>query len=114
MKSLENGEIKIIPLKGEFVWTQDSRHLLFYRDHKGDENYHVVLVDATDPTAAPIDLTPYHGARAYVQQVIESDPHHVLIAHNKRDKHVFDLVKIDLGTGREEPVATNPGTVNAG
>lgn len=111
VKSLDSGEVKVLPIKGEYVWAQDSRHLLFYRDHKGNENYHILLVDAANPNAAPIDLTPYDGTRAYVQQMIESDPQHVLIAHNRRDPHVFDLVKVNLDTGEEEPVAANPGTV---
>jgi dipeptidyl aminopeptidase/acylaminoacyl peptidase len=111
VKSLESGDVTIIPIKGEYLWAQDSRHLFFYRDRKGNEDYHVLLRDTANPDGRPVDLTPYDGTRAYVQQVIESDPRHVLIAHNRRDRHVFDLFKIDLDTGREEPVATNPGQV---
>jgi dipeptidyl aminopeptidase/acylaminoacyl peptidase len=111
VKSLDSGAVTVIPIKGDYLWAQDSRRLLFYRGHKGDENYHIVLVDSTNPEGRPHDLTPYEGTRAYVQQVIESDPRHVLIAHNRRDRKVFDLVKTDLDTGREQPVATNPGSV---
>ncbi len=111
VKSLQSGEVTVIPIKGEFLWAQDSRHLLFYRDEKGNENYHILRVDTANPTAKPVDLTPYEGTRAYVQQIIETDPRHVLIAHNRRDAKVFDLVKINLDNGKETPVATNPGTV---
>jgi len=111
VKSLESGEVTVIPVKGEYLWAQDSRRLLFYRDRKGNEDYHILLVDTADPGGQPIDLTPYDGTRAYVQQVIESDPRHVLIAHNRRDRSVFDLFKTDLDSGREELVATNPGAV---
>lgn len=111
VKSLDHGDVTVIPIKGAYIWAQDSRHLLFYRDQKGNENYHVLLLDATQPDAKPIDLTPYDGTRAYVQQIIESDPRHVLIAHNRRDPHVFDLVKVDLENGTEVSIATNPGTV---
>jgi len=111
VKSLDSGEVTVLPIKGEYLWAQDSRHLLIYRDHKGNENYHVLLVDTAKPDAQPKDLTPYDGARAYVQQVIESDAQHVLIAHNRRDPHVFDLMQVNLDTGEEVLLASNPGTV---
>jgi dipeptidyl aminopeptidase/acylaminoacyl peptidase len=111
VKSLESEEVTIIPIKGEYLWAQDSRHLMFYRDNRGDENYHILLVDTANPRAEPVDITPYDGSRAYVQQIIETDPQHVLVAHNRRDAHVFDLVKINLDTGQESPVSTNPGKV---
>lgn len=111
VKSLDGGDTTVLHIKGSFLWAQDSRHLLFYRDQNGNENYHILLADTANPDRKPIDLTPYDGTRAYVQQVIESDPRHILIAHNRRDRHVFDLLKVDLESGKEEPVATNPGTV---
>ena len=111
VKPLDGGAVTVFPIKGEYLWAQDSRHLLLYRDEKGNENYHVLLLDTTRPEDKPVDLTPHVGARAYVQQVIESDPRHVLIAHNRRDPRVFDLVKVALEDGKETPVATNPGTV---
>ena len=111
IKTLASGEVTIIPIKGEYLWAQDSRRLLFYRDHKGNENYHILSVDTVNPDAEPRDLSPYAGARAYVQQIIEDDPQHVLIAHNRRDPRVFDLMKVDLENGKEVAIATNPGTV---
>ena len=111
VKSLDSGEVTVLPIKGEYLWAQDSRHLLMYRDQKGNENYHVLLVDTAKPDTPPKDLTPYDGSRAYVQQVIESDAQHVLIAHNRRDPRVFDLVKVNLDSGKEMLLAENPGTV---
>ena len=111
VKSLDDGAVTVIPIKGEYVWAQDSRHLLFYRDQKGNENYHVLLLDTTKTDTKPIDLTPYDGTRAYIQQIIQSNPRHVLIAHNRRDPRVFDLMKVDLENGKEVAIATNPGTV---
>lgn len=111
VKSLDGVGTQVLHIKGDFLWAQDSRHILFYRDRKGNENYHILLADTENLDAKPVDLTPYDDTRAYVQQIIESDPRHILIAHNRRDRRVFDLVKVDLENAREEPVATNPGTV---
>ncbi len=111
VKTLDSGEVNIISIKGDYLWAQDSRHLLFYRDNKGNENYHILMVDTANPSVMPKDLTPFESTRAYVQQVIETDPQHVLIAHNRRDSHVFDLVKINLATAQENLIATNPGKV---
>lgn len=111
VKSLDSGAVTVIPIKGEFLWAQDSRHLLFFKDRKGDENYHVLALDLEAPEQAPRDLTPYERTRAGVLRIIQTDSAHVLIVHNRRDPQVFDLVKVELATGREEVIATNPGDV---
>jgi len=113
VKSLDTGAVMVLPIKGQYVWAQDSHHLFFFKDKKGDENYHVMLLDLDDPDRKPRDLTPYKHTRAGLQRVIQTDPGHVLIVHNRRDPKVFDLVKVTLDTGEEKVIATNPGDVRA-
>lgn len=94
----------------DFRWAGDSRRLLLRKDRKGDENYHVWLVD-TDPAGdPPIDLTPYDRTRAEINAV-DPEGSFVLVADNRRDAHVFDLSRIDLGSRAVTPVAENPGDV---
>jgi len=111
VKSLDSGDVTVVPIKGDFLWAQDSRHLLFFKDRKGDENYHVTALDLEHPDRAPRDLTPYERTRAGVQRILRNDPGHVLIVHNHRDPKVFDLLKVNLASGHEEVLATNPGDV---
>jgi len=111
VKNLDSGAVTVIPHKGGFQWAQDSRHLFFGKDQKGNENYHVMMLDVELPDRPARDLTPYDHVRAGVNRVIQTDPAHVLIVHNRRDPKVFDLVKVELASGKEEVVAINPGDI---
>lgn len=62
--------------------------VLYQKDFGGDENYHVLAVNAK--TGKITDLTPYEGARASIEDDLEDDPDHVLISHNQRNPEVFD------------------------
>lgn len=94
-----------------FAWARDSRRILYSQDHDGDENHHIYLVDTASPQERPVDLTPFPGTRAFIQRIIRSDPDHVLIAHNHRDKTVFDLYRVNLTSHAQTPIAQNPGDV---
>ncbi|MGZ5169409.1 MAG: S9 family peptidase [Burkholderiales bacterium] len=93
---------------GGFQWTPDGRRLLYSSDPSGAENSHVYMIDLAQPQAEPVDLTPYAGIQARIHQIM-ADSAHVLIYHNRRDKKLRDLYRIDLDTGRETLVAQNPG-----
>lgn len=92
-----------------FKWAQDSRRLFYLKDEGGNENFHVLMVDSAQPDAAPIDLTPVPGIVAMVHSVIQSDPTHILVLHNQRDKKMFDLYKINIDTREQTRIAENPG-----
>lgn len=94
-----------------FAWARDSRRLLYLLDEAGDENYHVYLASSDRPDAPPVDLTPVRGTRAWVHRVIRSDPDHVVIAWNRRDRTFFDLYRVHLDTGAHTLIAENPGDV---
>ena len=92
-----------------FQWTPDSRRLLYAYDTSGTENTHVFMIDTADAAAEAVDLTPYPGVRAGIHQIVASDPDHVLVYHNRRDRKLRDLYRNDLNTRRETLVAQNPG-----
>jgi dipeptidyl aminopeptidase/acylaminoacyl peptidase len=94
-----------------FTWVRDSRRLLYTLDEAGDENFHVYLASSDRPDAPPVDLTPVAGTRAWVHRVIRSDPDHVVIGWNRRDRSVFDLYRVNLDTGAHTLIAENPGNV---
>src|SRR5262249_22771065 len=86
-----------------------SRRLVFRKDFKGDENYHVVAVDAGGTNL--VDLTPFEKVRA---NIIDDRPDHedeIIISMNKRDRSVFDVYRVDLNTKELTLVAQNPGNV---
>jgi dipeptidyl aminopeptidase/acylaminoacyl peptidase len=94
-----------------FAWAQDSRQILYSQDQEGNENYHIYLADTDHPDQRPVDLTPFANTRARIHQIIRTDPEHVLISHNRRDKTVFDLHRINLNTREQTLIVKNPGDV---
>src|SRR3546814_10894025 len=76
-----------------FFW-KGNRTVLFEKDFNGDENFHVLAVDAE--TATVIDLTPFENTRAGVQDDLEDDPDHILNSHNQRQTEVFDVYRANV------------------
>ena len=88
-----------------FTWLADSRHVVFFREQGGDENWQAHRVDLT--TGDIRALTPGPGVKSYVQEVSRRFPHELLLAHNERDKRVFDLYRVDAVTGASQLIETN-------
>jgi len=95
------------------AWLQDSRRMLFHLDQDGNENHHIYIVDTNQPNEKPLDITPFKGTRAWIYQIIKSDPKHILIQHNQRDKKIFDLYRVNTDTKATSLVAQNPGNVGS-
>jgi dipeptidyl aminopeptidase/acylaminoacyl peptidase len=93
----------------DFRWTPDSRRLLYTKDTSETENTHVYMIDLADAAADAVDLTPYPGVKAGIHQIVAGDPDHVLVYHNRRDRKLRDLYRIDLNTRSETLVGKNPG-----
>lgn len=94
-----------------FMWAGDSRHLLYYEDNDGNENYHVHRVSAVSPDDPPVDLTPVPGSRAWVVRRLLPDRTDVVVAWNTRERTLFDLYRVNVVTGAHELIAENPGDV---
>jgi len=91
-----------------FFW-KGADIVLYQKDFGGDENFHVLAVNAH--TGAAHDLAPYPGVRAGIEDDLPDDPDHVLISHNQRDPQVFDVYRVNVRTGAAVLVAQNPGNV---
>ena len=88
------------PLSSLFQWAYTDRHLVFFEERDGDENWRASSVDVQDGTVVP--LTPERGVRAGVQEVSHRFPREMLLSHNGRDRRMFDLYRTDVVTGRSE------------
>lgn len=91
-----------------FFW-KGSHTLLYQKDFGGDENYHVLAVDAQSGQVR--DLTPFDDVRAGIIDDLQDDQDHVLLMHNQRQAEVFDVYRVNVQTGASERVATNPGNI---
>jgi len=90
-------------------WSQDSKRVFYLQDQGGDENWHLYGVGLDGDTAR--DLTPFEGVRA---ENLITDPKHpdeVLVGLNKRDPSLFDMYRLDLGSGELVLDTENPGDV---
>src|SRR5215467_1108212 len=93
-----------------YFWKGPSR-IVYLKDFKGDENFHLVSVDADGTNL--VDLTPFDNVRA---MIIDDRPDHddeMLIALNKRNPEVFDVYRLDLKTKELALVAENPGNITS-
>jgi hypothetical protein len=73
-----------------------NRHVVFFEERDGDENWRASSVDIQDGTIVP--LTPPRGVRAWVQEVSQRFPREILFMHNEREKQFLDLFQIDVVT----------------
>jgi len=89
------------------VWMHDNRHIVFFREQAGDENWRAWRVDLRTAEIRP--LTPGPGVRCYVQQSSLHFPSELLIAHNERDKRYFDVYRVDIATGESALLQANEG-----
>jgi dipeptidyl aminopeptidase/acylaminoacyl peptidase len=89
----------------EFYWTYDNKHLVFFREQGGDENWRGHAVDVASGEIRTI--TPGPGVHAYVQQTSVHFPGELLIAHNARDKRFFDVHRVNVATGESKLVYQN-------
>jgi len=115
IKDLEHNKIHTLPagnFYGEFEWAQDSRRLIF-SIQQGNENSAYVTLDTEAPDGKPQWelISPWGGVKAQFMRTIINDPAHVLIAHNQRDKTVFDLYRVNIDTKEKILIAENPGNV---
>jgi dipeptidyl aminopeptidase/acylaminoacyl peptidase len=94
-------------LGSSIVWMHDDRHIVFFREQAGDENWRAWRVDLRTTEIRP--LTPGPGVRCYVQQSSRHFPSELLIAHNERDKRYFDVYRVDVATGESTLLQANEG-----
>src|SRR5262245_32569065 len=79
------------------LWLHDNRHIVFFREQGGDENWQAHRVDVA--TGEILALTPAPGARSFIHQTSHHFPDELLIAHNARDKRFFEIYRVNVGTG---------------
>ncbi len=92
----------------QYFW-KGSDTVIYEKDFNGDENFHVLTVNAT--TGKLTDLTPFPGVRASIEDDLHDDPEHILISHNQRNPEVFDVYRANIHTGELTLVAENPGNI---
>ena len=96
-----------------FLWTRDSKYVLFIKDNDGDENFNLFAVDPASATPSPRDLTGLKGVRVQPYSLPKNDPQIIYIGLNDRDKSWHDLYKLNIVTGERTLVRQNTEKIAA-
>jgi len=92
-----------------YFWAEDNKTILYQQDNDGDENFHVHGVDLTNNNDR--DFTAFQGVRADVVAIEPSVPNELLVSLNARDRHLFDVYRLNTETGALTLDTQNPGDV---
>jgi dipeptidyl aminopeptidase/acylaminoacyl peptidase len=100
------------PIPG-YMWSRDSRYILFVQDMAGDENYNIYAVNPSDQPAAgeaappARNLTDAKGVRAMLYAVPKSTPNIIYAGINERDKAWHDLYEVNISAGQRKLLRKN-------
>ena len=91
-----------------YFW-KGNKYLIYLKDFKGDENYHLYLTNINGKKAK--DLTPFAKVRAVVIDSLIDDDLHMIIGLNKNNPEVFDAYRLTIPSGQLKLIAKNPGNI---
>jgi dipeptidyl aminopeptidase/acylaminoacyl peptidase len=93
-----------------YFW-KGSRRIVYLKDFKGDENFHLMAVDVGG--GEPADLTPFDKVRAEIVDDRYDDDDEMIVGLNKRSAEAFDVYHLDLNSRELTLIAENPGNVTS-
>jgi dipeptidyl aminopeptidase/acylaminoacyl peptidase len=93
-----------------YFW-KGSRRIVYLKDFKGDENFHLVAVDADGKNL--VDLTPFDKVRAMIVDDRYDNEDEIFVELNRRNPEVFDVYRINLNSKQLTLLAENPGNITA-
>ncbi len=88
-----------------YFWAYSNEHIIYMQDKGGDENWHIHSVNLK--TNKELDLTPFDGVAARVQEVSPKFPNEILVGVNNRDPQLHDVHRVNIDTGQRTLVAEN-------
>ncbi|WP_298932396.1 prolyl oligopeptidase family serine peptidase [uncultured Ramlibacter sp.] len=94
----------------DYIWLGDSRHAIYGKDPRGDENTQIHAFD-TQAAFAPWVVTPWPGARSYTVARGAPGTAKFFFASNRRDKAAMDLYEADAATREVREVARSDGRI---
>jgi dipeptidyl aminopeptidase/acylaminoacyl peptidase len=87
------------------LWMHNNRHIVFFREQGGDENWQAHRIDLETGDVLP--LTPAPGVTCFILQTSHHFPDELLIAHNERNKRFFEIFRVNVATGRNTLLQEN-------
>jgi dipeptidyl aminopeptidase/acylaminoacyl peptidase len=93
-----------------YRWSANSKYLALVADKGGDEDTHIYAGTVEGADTQLRDVTPFAQTASHIAQVVDG-AQELMVTSNRRNKKVFDLYRLDLATGQQTLVASNPGSV---
>lgn len=100
------------PAGPTYAWLPDSRHVVYLKDLRGDENTQLHVFDSTQPFS-PWAVTPWPGARSTFLGWGAIGSAKFFFASNQRDKASMDLFEADAASRSVREVARSDGRITA-
>ena len=94
-----------------YRWSGNSKYLAMVADKGGDEDTHIYAGTVEGPDTQLRDLTPFTQTASHIVQVVDG-AQELMVISNRRNKNMFDLYRLDLASGQQTLVASNPGSVD--
>lgn len=117
VRNMETGMEAVVPYPPGtngipyFLWSADSRHVLFMIDNSGDENYSIYAVDVTTGESKTVYSDP--DDTAIVITLDDANPDAIYYKCNTRNPQYFDLYWCNIKTGEQKLVMENPGYISS-
>lgn len=92
---------------GTWLWSRDGKYIAYVKDHDGDENFNVYIVDAGADAPSSRDLTGLKGVRVQLFNTSKKDADTFYIGLNDRDKAWHDLYQLSISTGERTLIRKN-------
>jgi dipeptidyl aminopeptidase/acylaminoacyl peptidase len=96
-----------------YLWSRDSKYLLYAQDAAGDENFNVYAIDPALPAdpgtgvPPPRALTNLKGVRTELYAAPKPKPDILYIGLNDRDPRWHDLYELHISTGEKRLLRKN-------
>ncbi|MBC5781334.1 S9 family peptidase [Ramlibacter sp. USB13] len=98
------------PVGPIYTWLPDSRHIVYLKDLRGDENTHLHVFDSSRDFA-PWAVTPWPGVRSHFVAHGAPGSAKFFFASNRRDRSTLDLYEADAEARSIREVARSDGKV---
>ena len=79
-----------------YTWAYTNRHILYFQDENGDENWRLYSVDLTTNEAK--DLTPFN-MQTQVKAISPIFPEEIIVGLNNRNPQWHDVYRVSITTG---------------
>ena len=103
---------------GGYLWSRDSKYVLYAQDNGGDENFNIYAIDPLAPadpaTGVPRsrNLTDLKKVRVIPFAVPRAKPDVMYIGLNDRDPRYHDLYELHISTGEKILVKKNTDQIS--